>query len=145
MDRIERDELIAQYQRGYDTILSAIDGMGEAEWEAREAPGEWCPREVIHHLADSEMTSAIRIRRLIVEHEPEIQAYDQEEFARRLHYERPIENSLLALQGARASTSELLVLMTEEEWQSAGAHTEIRSLFGPRLAARLRYPLRRTR
>jgi hypothetical protein len=98
--------------------------MRDAEWDAREAPDEWSPREVIHHLADSEMTSAIRIRRLIVEDAPEIQGYDQEEFARRLHYDRPIENSLLALQAARASTAELLDLMSDDDWQSAGTHTE---------------------
>lgn len=124
MDRQERDALIARYKRGYQLILDAIEGMSEAEWDAREAPGEWSPREIIHHLADSEMNSAIRIRKLIIEDAPILQGYDQEEYARRLHYDRPIENSLLALQAARATTAELLDRMTDADWQSAGTHTE---------------------
>ena len=124
MNRDERAQLIEQYRRGYETILEAINDMTDAEWDAREAPGEWSPRQIIHHLADSEMTSAIRIRRLIVEDAPEIQGYDQEAFAGQLYYDRPIETSLLALQGARASTSALLDRMTDEDWQSAGTHTE---------------------
>ncbi|HLT21537.1 MAG TPA: DinB family protein [Thermomicrobiales bacterium] len=124
MDRQEREALIARYKRGYQLILDAIEGMTDAEWDAREAPGEWSPREVIHHLADSEMNSAIRIRKLIIEDSPQIQGYDQEEYARRLHYDRPIENSLLALQAARATSAELLDRMSDEDWQSAGTHTE---------------------
>lgn len=124
MDRQEREALIARYKRGYQLILDAIAGMTDAEWDAREAPGEWSPREVIHHLADSEMNSAIRIRKLIIEDSPQIQGYDQEEYARRLHYDRPIENSLLALQAARATSAELLDRMSDEDWQSAGTHTE---------------------
>lgn len=124
MDRQEREALIARYKRGYQLILDAIEGMTDAEWDAREAPGEWSPREVIHHLADSEMNSAIRIRKLIIEDSPQIQGYDQEEYARRLHYDRPIENSLLALQAARATSAELLDRMTDADWQSAGTHTE---------------------
>lgn len=123
MDRQERNTLIEQYKRGYDTILAAIDGMTDAEWDAREAPGEWSPRQVIHHLADSEMTSAGRIRRLIVEDSATIQHYDEALYAEELYYDRPIETSLLALQGARAATSALLDCMTEEDWQSAGTHT----------------------
>ena len=125
MDRDERAQLIEQYRRGYETILEAINDMTEAEWDVREAPGEWSPRQVIHHLADSEMTSAIRIRRLIVEDAPEIQGYDQEAFADLLYYDRPIETSLLALQGARASTAALLDHMTDDDWQSSGTHTEV--------------------
>ena len=129
MDREERAKLIEQYRRGYETIQEAIHDMTEAEWDAREAPGpegaSWSPRQVIHHLADSEMTSAIRIRCLIVEDAPEIKGYEQDAFADQLYYDRPIETSLLALQGARASTAALLDRMTDQDWQSAGTHTEV--------------------
>ena len=124
MDKQERARLIEQYRRGYETILAAIEDMGDEEWDTREAPGEWSPRQVIHHLAESEMTSAGRIRRLVVEDAAVIQGYDQEAYAEQLYYDRPIETSLLALQGARASTSALLDCLSEEDWQSSGTHTE---------------------
>ena len=80
-----------------------------AELDHRPADGGWTPREVVHHVADSEMTSAIRLRRLIAEDEPLIVGYDGDEFARRLHYaDRPIEPALAAVAAARATTVQIL-------------------------------------
>ena len=70
MEDATRGRLVEQYKAGYQVVVEALAGIGEAELDAREAPGEWSPREVVHHLADSEMTSAIRLRRLIVEERP---------------------------------------------------------------------------
>jgi hypothetical protein len=70
------------------------------------------------------MTSAIRLRRLIAEEVPLIQGYDQEEYARRLFYDRPIEASLAAFRAARESTAEILARLTPEQWQRQGTHSE---------------------
>lgn len=124
MDATERQQLIEQYKAGYDMIIDALDGIREAEWDAREAPGEWSPREVVHHLADSEMTSAMRLRLVLVEDEPTLHGYDQDEFARKLHYDRPVDASLAAFKAARDSTAQILDRMSDADWQRAGAHTE---------------------
>lgn len=124
MEQQRRNALIEQYRAGYDEIVAALDGMSDAEWDAREAPGEWSPREIIHHLADSEMTSAMRIRRLIVEENPLIQGYDQDAFASMLFYDRPVEASLAAFRYARESTVPILERMSDEQWQRTGMHSE---------------------
>ncbi len=108
MDAAERERLIAQYEDGFRVIEAALDGISEAELEAREAPGEWCPREIVHHLADSEMTSAIRLRLLIAQDAPTIIGYDQETFVANLFPDRPIAPSLAAFEAARASTAPIL-------------------------------------
>ena len=124
MDQAEREALVAQYEDGYNAITAALDGITAAEWEAREAPGEWSPREVVHHLADSEMTSALRLRRLIAEDRPVIVGYDQEEYARRLFYDRPVDASLAAFKAARDTTAQILRRLTPQDWQREGTHTE---------------------
>lgn len=124
MDRERRETLLARYEAGYNAIAAALDGITDAEWDAREAPGEWSPREVVHHLADSEMTSAIRVRRLLTEDNPLIQGYDQDAFARTLHYERPVDGSLLAFAGARLATATLLRLLTDADWGRTGTHSD---------------------
>jgi hypothetical protein len=124
MDQTRRRELVEQYKDGYRMVAEALAGITERELDARPAPGKWSPREIVHHLADSEMTSAIRLRRLLAEERPQIVGYDQEEFARRLHYERPYETSLLAFRAARESTGALLDCMTPEEWLREGTHSE---------------------
>jgi hypothetical protein len=124
MDRADRAQAVAEYEDGYRAVMEALEGATEADLDAREGPDEWSPREVVHHLADSEMTSAIRFRRLIAEDEPLLVGYDQEEFARRLYYNRPIEASLAAFKAARETTAQILHLLNDVEWERAGTHSE---------------------
>ena len=121
-----RADLIAQYRAGHAAVVAAVDGLTDAELDTRPpGDGEWTPREVVHHLADSEMTSAIRVRRLIAEEQPVISGYDEAEWARRLHYDdRPIGPSLDALAAARAPTAAQLDRLRADEWRRSGTHTE---------------------
>jgi hypothetical protein len=70
------------------------------------------------------MTSAIRLRRLIAEEDPLIQGYDQDEFARRLFYDRPIASSLEAFRFARESSADILERLSDAQWQRRGTHSE---------------------
>lgn len=124
MDAQTRRALIERYTDGYRAVTEALQGISERELDAHPAPGKWSAREIVHHLADSEMTSAIRLRRLIAEDRPLIQGYDQDEFARRLYYDRPIHASLEALRSARETTAQILERMTEAEWVREGTHSE---------------------
>jgi DinB superfamily len=124
LDKHKREQLIARYKDGYRVVSAALDGATDAELDSKPAPGKWSAREIVHHLADSEMTSAIRLRLLIAEERAAIRPYDQEEFARKLHYDRPIANSLIAFQAARNSTAELLDRLTDAEWAREGVHPE---------------------
>ena len=125
MDKQERDKLIAQYRDGYATIAESLLRITPEEADARPGPGRWTVREIIHHLADSEMTAAIRLRRLLAEDRPEIKGYDQDEFARRLYYDRPYETSLEVFKYARESTAELLERMQPADWIREGTHSEM--------------------
>ena len=125
MDKSERARLIEVYRTGYDEVMAALEGISPDEWESREGDGEWCPREVVHHLGDSEMNAASRIRMLVAEASAVITGYDQRRWVDVLYSrERAIEPSLAALKAAREATLPLLELMTDEQWQSRGSHSE---------------------
>ena len=124
MDQGVRRKLIDQYKDGYRVVTEALEGATEAELDAHPAPGKWSAREIVHHLADSEMTSAIRLRLLLASERPAIAGYDENEFARRLHYDRPIDASLDALRAARRTTAEILDRMSEADWAREGLHSE---------------------
>ena len=83
MNAEERARLIKQYRDGYRAVVEALDGVTEEELD-RCVDGEWTPRQIAHHLADSEMMSAIRIRRLLAEPQPVLYGYDEKGFAERL-------------------------------------------------------------
>ncbi|HEV2891809.1 MAG TPA: DinB family protein [Frankiaceae bacterium] len=117
----ERAALVARYRGGYAAFAEALAGCDDLD----AAVEGWTPRQVAHHLGDSEMTSAIRLRRLLAEDEPVIAAYDENAFARLLHYDsRPVEASLRAAEAARATNAELLDRLTEDEWARRGSHTD---------------------
>jgi hypothetical protein len=124
MDHEERQKLIAQYRDGYAAVSEAMLKITPQELDSKSGPGRWSAREIVHHLADSEMTSAIRIRLLLAEDRPHIKGYDQDEFARRLHYDRPHEVSLELFKYVRLSTAELLERLTEKDWLREGTHSE---------------------
>ena len=125
MDKKTRAEKVQEYRDGVARVKEALAGATDAELDARPAPDKWTAREIVHHLADSEMTSAIRLRRLLAEDKPLIVAYDQEEYARRLHYDRPIDASMRAFAAARETTAELMGCLSDEDWLREGTHTEV--------------------
>jgi DinB superfamily len=119
-----RADLIALYKAGVSEVEAALEDAGETELDAVPAEGEWSARMVVHHLADSESNSYVRVRTLLAEDEPFIQGYDEKRFASRLHYDRPTEASLAVFRAVRASTVELLDRLGDEDWSRAGTHSE---------------------
>ncbi len=123
MDAERRHELIARYHAGHEAVAQALRDIKEEELD-RSASGEWTPRQIAHHLADSEIMSAIRLRRLIAEDAPVLGGYDEAEFARILTRDRPIGPSIQAMRWARESSAQILASLTEQEWRRAGTHSE---------------------
>lgn len=121
----ERKDLIAKYAAGYDEVMNALNGFPADSLGAHPIPGKWSAREIAHHLGDSESFSAGRLRKLLVEDNPSIQGYDQDQFASKLRYnERDMAPALEAFRSARESTMQLFALMTDDDWKRAGTHSE---------------------
>ena len=123
MSKDRRRELIERYRQGSQAVVDAFDGISDGELD-RSASGEWTPREIAHHLADSEMTSAIRLRRIIVEDEPVLNGYDETQFARVLTRDRPIAPSIEAMRWARESSLQIIERLSDEEWERPATHEE---------------------
>src|SRR5260370_29389552 len=118
-----RAALIKRYEEGHRAVMDAFRGIADEELD-RSASGEWTPRQIAHHLADSEMTSGVRLRRLIVEESPVMQGYDEAEYAMKLTSDRPIAPSLEVLRYVRQASAQILDRLSESDWQRAGTHSE---------------------
>ena len=124
MDTDSREALLTQYRNGPQVLAEALDRVGSDRLDISVVEGEWTPRQIVHHAADSETMGYIRLRRLLAEDHPVIQSYDEATFAVTLHYDRPIETSLAVVRAVRASSAELLAALSDEEWLREGAHSE---------------------
>jgi DinB superfamily len=120
-----RAQLMERYGAGIGAVEAAIAGITDEELDRRppEADG-WTARQVVHHLADSEAMAYTRLRRLVADEAPVIQGYDEPVWARRLHYDRPIQPSLAVMRAVRASSLQLLESLTTEDWSRTGTHSE---------------------
>jgi hypothetical protein len=125
VDQTERTALIDRYRTGTAEVEDALAGITDSELDrAPSDPEAWNARQVAHHLADSEAMAYIRLRRLIAEDDPLIAGYDEPEWARRLHYDRPIGLSIAVLAAVRAASLELLERLSEADWLRAGTHSD---------------------
>jgi len=87
------------------------------------ADGEWSARQIAHHLADTELFRSTRLR-LLAEDAPFIPSFDEAHFARVLHYDRPIGNSLVLVRATLDTNLALLERLGEQDWLRAGTHEE---------------------
>lgn len=122
---------IIDYARDYEAatkyLTELVSSLKPTDLD-KSAPGEWTPRQVIHHLADSETQSYVRIRRLIAEPAGStIQGYDEGMWAENavLSYTTlPVENSIAVFKSVRAASLDILKRLSLDDLERSGVHTE---------------------
>lgn len=125
MTQEERNALIEKYAAGYDEVVKCLQDFPRESLTTHPIEGKWSACEIVHHLADSEMNSALRLRRLLAEEHAEIIGYDQEDYAVRFKYnERDIDPSLELFRASRSTTLQIIQNMSEEDWKREGTHNE---------------------
>ncbi len=106
-------------------LENLVNGLTGEELRRPEAPGKWSILEVIHHLADSELVWAYRLRLVLAEKQPEITGYDQDRWASQLKYREANLQDVLELLGILRKTNlRLISSLSDEELQRAGTHNE---------------------
>lgn len=117
-------DLIDRYAAGTDVPLSALAGLSPADLDARPAPG-WSIREIVAHLADSDLVGTDRMRRVIAMENPTLLPYDQDAFVDRLGY--AAADVVLAAEAFRANRllmADVLRRLPADAFARAGTHTE---------------------
>jgi hypothetical protein len=90
-----------------------------------EAPGKWSVIEVLQHLADSDLVFGFRLRMILTEDKPPIQAYDQDTWARTLKYrDVQLELAVDQLRSLRAANIRVLRQLSPAQLERVGLHSE---------------------
>ena len=121
---MDRDALLDRYAAGYDAVVAALAGATDAELDARPADGGWTARECVHHLADSEARSMLRLRQLLADDDPVLEVYDQDAWAARLPYDGPLDEPLDVVRAVRALSLATLRRVGDDAFARAGRHPE---------------------
>jgi len=118
-------ETLERFRRGPELLAVVLTGVYGDETDFATAPGKWSIRQLIAHLADSEMVGAQRFRQVIAEDNPALGAFDQDAWARNLDYARKQpKQSLESFRRVRAENYELLKSLPESAFERTGVHSE---------------------
>lgn len=128
---ISTERLLDVFREAPARLARALDGVGEGDLRVRAIPGKWAIQEIVLHVADSELTGAVRVRKVLAEDRPELPAYNQELFATGLDYLRrdaPFRRAALhGFRNLRETTAVLFESARPGDWRREGTHL----IFGP--------------
>lgn len=108
-----------------ETLRRTVAGLSREQDGTPEKPGKWSVRQVVQHLADSELVGGFRFRMILAHDAPELPAYDQDLWADRLHYqEADLATSLDDFEALRTLNLRLLRRATPDDLKRAMRHSE---------------------
>jgi hypothetical protein len=97
-------------------LRQAVAGLSRDQDGTAERPGKWSVRQVVQHLADSELVGGFRFRMVLAHDAPELPAYDQDLWAERLRYQdADLETALTDFASLRALNLRVLRGATPED------------------------------
>jgi uncharacterized damage-inducible protein DinB len=106
-------------------VRQALAGLSDAQRSTPEAVGKWSVRQVVRHLADSEIVWGYRLRLVLSQDRPTLTGYDQDLWAERLHYaDANLDEALDELSALRRGHLRLLASATPEDFRRVGVHSE---------------------
>ncbi len=121
----ELSNLLERFRRGAELVAMSMTGAAGPELDFIAEPGKWSVRQIICHLADSEIVGAMRFRQIIAEDKPRIQGYDQNLWAANLDYShRKPSHVIEAFRLMRGENYELLKDLPEAVFARIGIHSE---------------------
>ena len=121
---------LKDYAQNYgDSTAAFIEAVGMVTPENIDKADHagWTPRQIIHHMADSESQSAARLRRILAQPGTQILGYDENAWSEceALGYRTmPIENSFAMYKASRASSLEILNNLKESDLEKFAIHSE---------------------
>ncbi|WP_410981679.1 DinB family protein [Bacillus cereus] len=118
-------ELIKEYCLGYKMLREAIEGLTEEELRFNPAPDKWSIHQILIHVADSELVSTQRLKKVISEEEPLLMSTDQDAWANELGYDQlDREQYLLLFKLLRSTMLPILDKLTAEQTERVGVYAD---------------------
>jgi hypothetical protein len=116
-------ESLERFRRGPELLAMVLTGVYGDETDFALAPGKWSIRQIIAHLADTELVGAQWFRQVIAEDNPRLSDFDQDAWAKNLDYaRRSTKQSLESFRRIRSENYELLKAVPESRFDRMGTH-----------------------
>lgn len=92
-----------------------VEGLTEEELQKTYREGSWNVRELVHHIADSQLVMYQRLKLALTDDQPNVPPFDQDAWANLSDMTMPIESSIAMLKGMNERIVQLGLSLTEEQ------------------------------
>ncbi|MBD8036075.1 putative metal-dependent hydrolase [Solibacillus sp. A46] len=96
-------------------LFETVDGLSDEELNKTYRDGAWTVRQLVHHIADSQLNMYQRLKLALTDKNPTVPAFDEEKWAVLPDTELPVESSLKMLEGINERIVALTHHLTEEQ------------------------------
>jgi hypothetical protein len=118
-------EPIAVLKQTATALQRIVDSTPDDVLARPEAPGKWSMREVLAHLADSDLVWGWRLRLILSQDRPTLTGYDQDAWAQRLGYaDISATDSVAMFTALRTSNLRLVQRASPQDLERVGIHVE---------------------
>lgn len=112
-----RTEQIDQYAKGPVRLTEALSHYPPQMWRYKPDEDSWSIHEILIHLADSEVSSYMRLRKLVAENGSSLSHHDPDTWANEIDYHAQSADDALALiRLIRKVNAQLMRHLPEQIW-----------------------------
>ncbi len=117
-------QLVTQYRAGPAILHRAVAGLTAEQLNSIPIPGTWSIRQVVCHIADSEILYADRIKRILAEDEPPLMKADPASYLNSHAIEnRNLDDELNLIEAIRVHITQILRALTSDQFNRQGIHS----------------------
>ncbi len=107
----------------YTTRLrETVDSLSDEELNRTYRDGSWTVRQLVHHIADSQLNMFQRLKLALTDENPTVPNFDQDKWAVQPDTELPVESSIKMLEGINERIVSLGNSLTEEQLDRVFTH-----------------------
>jgi hypothetical protein len=122
-------EILAILSAGPNDVAAAVEGLDDATLRHKPSPNEWCVKEIVAHLLETELLFTRRVSAILTHDGPGLPTISTPVPPWKLHegkgyVDLPIEDIVARLRATRTATLELVGTLSPAEWARRGSNVE---------------------
>lgn len=103
-------------------LRETVNLLSDEELSKTYREGGWTVRQLVHHIADSQLNMYQRLKLALTDENPTVPAFDEEMWAVQPDTKLPIESSIKMLEGLNERIVALGYSLTEEQLERTFTH-----------------------
>ena len=123
---LDSNDLLDELERVSQQLIEQVNDFLPAQANFSSAPGEWSSKEVLCHLHDADLIYIQRVKKMLLEDEPILKAFNPEVLAEENNY--PSQEWSLVLREFVETRQQLINnfrSLRPGQWYKAGLHQEL--------------------